>query len=320
MKTEAYSASCLKRLFDRKKVSPVLDFHYDAEQGEFLSAINRISVSGVQEKLSAVVRKGKIILTPEGEQGKYIIKPASGHKHLRFRQQLPANEHLTMEIARKVFKINTAEHALVYFADGEVAYLTKRFDIAEDGSKIGQEDFASLAQKTALTHGKDFKYTGSYEEAAALLRARVSAWQVEMSKFFKLVVFNYLFANGDAHLKNFSLQQSPGGDYLLAPAYDLLNTSIHINDGDFALQGGLIPTCEHSEVYRRTEHPCKLDFVTFGKRIGMLPRKVDSIIEEFSQEHPMVDKLIADSYLDDRTKRMYMRSYWERLQRFLQTT
>ena len=52
-----------------------------------------------------------------------------------------------------------------------------------DGNKIKQEDFASLAHKTALTHGRDFKYTGSYEDAAAVLRANVSAWQVEMARF-----------------------------------------------------------------------------------------------------------------------------------------
>ena len=56
-----------------------------------------------------------------------------------------------------------------------------------------------------------------------------------MSRYFMLVVFNYLFANGDAHLKNFSLQQTVGGDYLLVPAYDLLNTSIHAANADFTL-------------------------------------------------------------------------------------
>lgn len=107
-------------------------------------------------------------------------------------------------------------------------------------------------------HGKDFKYTGSYEDAAMLIRKNVVAWKVEMSNFFMLVVFNYLFSNGDAHLKNFSLQQTTGGDYILTPAYDLLNTSIHIDDGDFALKEGLIPPAVHSEAYRRTGIPAKM--------------------------------------------------------------
>lgn len=294
----------------------MLDFNYEETQAEIASAINRISISGVQEKLSAIVRNGKIQLTLEGESGRYIIKPAPGYKHLRFRKNIPANEHLTMQIAHQVYKIKTAENALVFFADGEMAYLTKRFDYASDGSKILQDDFASLAGKTEHNQGKNFKYTGSYEDIAGLLKRNVAAWQVEMAKYFTLVVFNYLFSNGDAHLKNFSLQATSGGDYVLTPAYDLMNTSIHIDDGDFALQDGLIPTSKYSDVYARTGHPCQDDFITFGKRIGVLPKKMMSIIALFATEQPKVYELIENSFLDEKTKRMYKQSYLERLRRF----
>lgn len=74
---------------------------------------------------------------------------------------------------------------------------------------------------------------------------------VNMERFFTLVVFNYIFANGDAHLKNFSLILD-GQDYSLAPAYDLLNTSLHVDGDDFGLDGGLSPDIEKSDVYDRT--------------------------------------------------------------------
>lgn len=67
----------------------------------------------------------------------------------------------------------------------------------------------------------------------------VAAWRVEIEKYFSLVVFNYLFSNGDAHLKNFSLLEASKGDYLLSPAYDLVNAKLHMNDTDFALDRGL---------------------------------------------------------------------------------
>ena len=312
-----YCPSCVRQLFDGCRVSPRLDFDYDAESGDLAAGINSLSVSGVQEKLSAVLSGGKVVLTPPGERGRYIIKPAPAYKYLRFRDQIPANEHLTMQIAWQVYKIPTAENALVFFRSGEAAYITRRFDYAADGSKIKQEDFSSLARKSSATHGRDFKYTGSYEDVAALLKANVSAWQVQMSRFFALVVFNYLFANGDAHLKNFSVQQTPGGDYLLAPAYDLLNTSIHVADEDFALQGGLIPLSEYSDTYARTGHPCRADFETFGRRIGVLPKKMTVILDIFSREQPEVYGLIDRSFLDEKCKRMYRRSYQERLSRFV---
>ena len=313
---DTYSPTCLRKVFDGKKVSHIMDFSYNDSPEFLISSINRISISGVQEKLSAIIKKGKIIITPEGVSGRYIIKPIPDYKHLRFRNNIPANEHLTMQIASQVYKIKTAENAMVFFSDGQPAYITKRFDYATDGSKIRQDDFASIAGKTERNNGKDFKYTGNYEDIARLLRQNVSAWQVEMTKYFTLVLFNYLFSNGDAHLKNFSLQETTDGDYVLTPAYDLMNTSIHVNDEDFALQGGLIPKADYSDVYTQTNHPCKDDFITFGTRIGILQSKLTSIINLFSTEQPKVYELIENSFLDEKVKRMYRQSYIERLHRF----
>lgn len=311
-----YSPLCLRRMFEGKKVSHLMDFSLTEGNQDVLAAVNSISISGVQEKMSAIIMKGKITLTPTGESGRYILKPIPDYKHLRFKNNIPANEHLTMQIASQVFKINTAENALAFFADGQPAYLTKRFDYKKDGSKIQQDDFASIAGKTTANCGKDFKYSGSYEDIARLIKQHVSAWQVELTKFFTLVVFNYLFSNGDAHLKNFSLQETESGDYILTPAYDLMNTSIHVNDGDFALQEGLIPTSDFSDVYDRTQHPCKDDFITFGTHIGVVPKKMATIIELFATEQPKVYELIENSFLDDKIKRMYKQSYMERLHRF----
>lgn len=75
---------------------------------------------------------------------------------------MPANEHLTMQIARQVYGISTAENALIFFSDGEPAYITRRFDVAPDGTKIKQEDFAALWNRSGATHGRNFKYTGDY--------------------------------------------------------------------------------------------------------------------------------------------------------------
>lgn len=313
---DTYSPSCLRKMFDGRRVSHIIDLSLDGNADNIAAAINKISISGAQEKLSAVVDKGHIILTPPQQQGRYIIKSIPDYKHLRFRNNIPANEHLTMQIASQVYGIKTAENALAFFADGQMVYITKRFDYDENGLKIRQDDFASISGKTDRNSGKDYKYTGCYEDIARLLKQNVSAWQVEMSRYFSLVVFNYIFSNGDAHLKNFSLRETPNGDYILSPAYDLMNTSIHIDDGDFALQDGLIPKSEYSDTYTNSGHPCKDDFITFGKRIGVLPKKLHSIIELFATEQPQVLQLIERSFLDEKVKRMYRQSYLERLRRF----
>ncbi|WP_297830942.1 TIGR02391 family protein [uncultured Rikenella sp.] len=94
------------------------------------------------------------------------------------------------------------------------------------------------------------------------------------------------------------------------------NTSIHVTDEDFALQGGLIPEAEYSDGYTRTEHPCQTDFETFGRRINVLPKKMTEILDQFTQEQPEVYALIDRSFLDEKIKRMYKRSYEERLRKF----
>ena len=78
-------------------------------------------------------------------------------------------------------------------------------------------------------------------ELFELMKSHLPIYKLEAIRLFKLLVFNYLFSNGDAHLKNFSIVETPLGDYRLSPAYDLLNTRIHVDDNDFALDDGLLP-------------------------------------------------------------------------------
>lgn len=313
-----YSPRAAARLFNGKKVCHVLDFAYDGDEAAALIAgnVGRISLSGVQEKLSATLKDGKVILTPPGEKGTYILKPVPSNRSLRYRHFMPANEHLTMQIARQVYDIPTAENGMIFFADGEPAYITRRFDVRADGSGIKQDDFASLVGRTAENAGGDFKYRGSYLDIAAKIRELLPAWQVEMAGFFRLVVFNYLFANGDAHLKNFSVQQTPDGDYRLAPAYDLLNSHLHVDDSDFALSEGLMPRSEWSDTYERTGHPCATDFRRFGRLAGLNEKQIDKAIMPFCLRQGEVAELTARSFLDEKLKRMYMQSYHERLSRF----
>ncbi len=306
-----YSPASLRRLFSGKKVSHVLPYNppqKDEEVAElFMENRKRISISGVQEKLSLVLDKNKLRLTRKGEQGTYILKPIPSD--LMKVDQVPANEHLTMQIARQVYGINTAENAMIFFQNGLPAYITKRFDVKADGNKWGKEDFASLAGKTKDNAGADFKYAFSYEELGLLIQKFVPAWRVEIEKYFSLVLFNFLFSNGDAHLKNFALLESTQGDYFLSPAYDLLNTRIHVNDTDFGLDKGLFADGYKSDEYAKYGHPSKADFLEFGKRIGVGEQRLEKLITPFLVKQDMVEVLTKRSFMNDASKRSYMLMY-----------
>ena len=312
-----YSPGCLRRVFNGRMVSHLLQYdspgHDEAVAKEFMDNRRRISISGVQEKLSMLLEKNVLRLTREGERGTYILKPIP--RDIRYPDHVPANEHLTMQIARQVFGINTAENAMIFFKDGTPAYITRRFDVKEDGMKWGKEDFASLAGKSSDNSGPNFKYDYSYEELGSLIRKFVPAWRIEMEKFYTLVLFNYLFSNGDAHLKNFALLESSSGDYLLSPAYDLINTRIHVDDADFALDKGLFKDNFRSTTYQNQGHSSFADFIEFGKRIGINESRISKISSPYLETQPMVETLTRNSFLGEKCKRAYLLHYNTRLNR-----
>jgi serine/threonine-protein kinase HipA len=307
----SYSPTCLRRVFNGKKVSHVLPYvqpQLDEQVADlFIKNRKHISISGVQEKLSLILDKNKLRLTEEGEAGTYILKPIP--RDLKLVSQVPANEHLTMQIAQQVYGINTAANALIFFKDGAAAYITKRFDVKPDGSRWGKEDFASLAGKSADNAGPDFKYNYSYEEIGDLIKKYVPAWRVELERFFALVVFNYLFSNGDAHLKNFSLLETPNGDYTLSPAYDLLNTRLHVNDTDFALNKKLFADSYQSGAWHQTGHACGSDFLMLAHRLGIKATRAEKLLAPFITRQEMVQTLTSHSYLSPTSQQGYLLAY-----------
>lgn len=315
---DTYSTRAAKTLFEGAKVNPILGFNIDEFRNvsEIAEAMSRISVSGVQEKFPAVIKSGEIRIASDNERSTHILKPTPWDKTLRDRKLIPANEHLTMQIASQVYGIQTAVNGLCFTPKGQPVYITRRFDVLPDGSKSPMEDFASIIGKNEQTAGLQFKYNGSYEDIAKAIRANVAAWMVDMERFYELVIFNYIYANGDAHLKNFSLILT-GQDYRLAPAYDLLNTSLHVTGDDFGLDGGLSPDIEKSDVMDRTGHPCRLDFERFGDKIGLVTRRMDKILNKYISFPEEASRLVDQSFLPDKMRRNYKRIVNERISRFI---
>ncbi len=305
-----YSRACLKRVFDGHQVNHLLPYDSPAldivSENSILKVKTHASISGVQVKFSVLMEKNKLRLASEGEKGTYILKPIPRNE--KNADQMPANEHLTMQIARQIFGIETAENALIFFYNGEPSYITKRFDVQSDGSKWAQDDFASLAGRTPQTHGVNYKYLGNYLELFELMQQFLPAYKSEAPKLYRLLLFNYLFSNGDAHLKNFSIIETPMGDYRLSPAYDLLNSRIHIMDNDFALEEGLLPP-------RFAQGKIRQQFQLLAKKAGITDKLSDNILASVTANTELVKSLIFASYLNDTTKRNYLQTYQVKLKR-----
>ena len=255
------------------------------------SGRGHISLSGAQVKYSAVIDNGVFRLTEPYERGTYILKPILSDWDNR--EFSPANENLTMQIASQAYGIQTAENAVCFTQNGEQVYVTKRYDVKSDGTKIQQEDFASLAGITREKYGDDYKYNAlDYSDLADIIKKFLPAWRIELIKYFDLILFNFVFANGDAHIKNFSVLQTSQGDYKLSPAYDLINSSLHIySDSIFALQKGLFPG------WNREMGADGRDFRKFGELIGLNADTVSKEIDRFCVIYDKAEELIEQSLL-----------------------
>ena len=314
-----YSPRAIKMLFDGVAVSPILDIDFEKEWGQQQARDNmsNMSISGAQEKFSALVDNGHIRLSHQGEQATHILKPAPFNLGLSTRKQIPANEHLTMQIAAQVYGIRTAANGLCFSSSGQPVYITKRFDVVGSVKDCSQEDFAAILQMTEQGNDSNFKYHGNYAQIADAIRKIIPAWMPQMEQFFRMVVFNYLFANEDAHMKNFSLVKK-GKEYFLAPAYDLINTCVHIKSGsDLGLLDGLSPDIEKSDAYDKTGHPCRLDFERFAEKIGLPKKRADMVLDMFMEIQQETYGLINRSFLNDKMKRSYKRIIEERRDRFI---
>jgi serine/threonine-protein kinase HipA len=210
-----YSAAGLRMLDRNLRALDRLELTATQQRLEAIQRVGKMSVQGLQPKLSAVlrVRKGRFEIVDCG--GRFILKPPS----LDF-AQLPENEDVTMRMARAV-GIEVPTHGLLRAIDDSLTYFIRRFDRQGRG-RLPVEDFAQLSGAD-----RDTKYDSSMEKVAAVVDAFCTFPAIERVKLFERTLFSFLIGNEDMHLKNFSLITREGKTEM-SPAYDLLNTTIAI--------------------------------------------------------------------------------------------
>lgn len=307
----SYSSAALKKLFDGRPVNHILNFDSPSSSNtdgrDAVKNIGRLSLSGAQPKFGLVIGEdGQLRYSKENEQSTYILKPRPIGYQIINHDYCAANENLTMQMASQVYGIETAANGLCFFRDGQMAYITRRFDVHPEG-KYAQEDFASLMGLTKANGGSDFKYiNGSYEECAEIIRKYVKSAPIDILRFFRIILFNFITLNDDAHLKNLSLV-SDGREYHLSPAYDLVNTSLQLYEPSiFALEKGLF---KEGMRLTDTRQVSAKDFIELGRRIGLPEKLVMQEIKRFTMPNEKADAIIKRSFLSDKLKDSYLSSY-----------
>lgn len=295
-KHDDYSQRGLHALSRRLKQLQPLPLSAKEQRDEALARAGKMSIQGVQTKLSARLNISEGHFDIVDSNGWYILKTQS-----EYWPELPENEALTMSLAATI-GIDVPVHGLVYAKDRSVTYFIQRFDRSGRNKKLAVEDFAQLSGLDRST-----KYDSSMEHVIKVIASYCSFPKIEYVKLFKLTLFNFLVGNEDMHLKNFSLITREG-KVSLAPAYDLLNSTI------------LQTRCKEElalPLNGKKNNLKKRDFFEYLalERLGLNENIIADVSEKIQDAIPRWQELIQCSFLSKKMQEKYLILLEERCRR-----
>ncbi len=278
-----------------KNLMQLHDLPYTQEEQlrEAAMRADKMSIQGVQPKLSAKLDVRGEVFAVVDRGGEFILKP----QNVMF-PELPENESLTMKLAG-LAGIEVPLNGMIYSSDGRFTYFIKRFDRYGKNKKVAVEDFAQLAGMSRET-----KYDYSMEKLVIIIDRFCTFPAIEKVKLFRRTLFNFLTGNEDMHLKNFSVIVRDD-KVALSPAYDLLNTTIALSDPkeEIALPVG----------GKKNNLTKELLIDYFGRdRLQLNDTIISQQLAAMSDSRKGWEKMIAASFLSEGMKRKYLKVINER--------
>ena len=283
---EKYSAQGLKKL--SRNLASLHDLQYTAADQirEAAARAPKMSIQGAQPKLSALLHSGKKSFVLVDTGGRYILKPQNPQY-----PSLPENEDVSMRMAAAA-GIVIPLHGLIYSKDGSLTYFIKRFDRLGK-RKVAVEDFSQL-----MGLSRETKYDASMEKVAQVIEQYCTFPAVEKIKLFTLTLVNFLIGNEDMHVKNFSLI-TKDHKVALAPAYDILNTTIAITGVEEEIA---LPIKGKK---RKIDASILIDY--YGReRLSLSGKTISAVLDRIKQAFPEWERLLNVCFLPDHMKEKYL--------------
>lgn len=282
-----YSRAGLRAVHPRLEHLQPLLLTQEEQLREARLRADKMSIQGVQPKLSAVLRpkEGRFEIVDRG--GRFILKPNPPPF-----EEVPANEALTMTLA-KIAGLEVPLHGLVPASDGSWVYCVRRFDRTGGNQRLHQEDFAQLTGAM-----RDTKYNSSLEQIAKVVETHCTFPAIEKAKLARLLLFCFLTGNEDMHLKNFSLVARKGV-VCLSPAYDLLNTTLVLGN---ASEESALP------LRGKKRKLTRIDWVDYfcRERLGLPTAILDPMLGSLDASRDAWVRKIDNSYLSAPAKAGYL--------------
>lgn len=313
-----YSEEGLYQLTGNKKFNPQLPFSRQEFVMNKPKKQQGMSISGYQPKLQLIIENNQF--NSIDQQGSYILKPSPEDY-----PSLAENEHATMRVMAEL-GFDVPANGLFPFTEEseetELAFVIKRFDRDENGKAIHQEqlDGAMNIKEKYGKIGQDNEQYISYERVAKFILKHTENNLAVQRALFRRIVYAYLLANNDLHLRNFSLLYPKSGAPKLAPVYDFVSVAPYSSVFNNALLA--LPLLEKEEGNQALAHGFNTqygeyigdDFIEFGENIGLNRNVIRQIlIPEIIKEKEKVENVYRHSFMPQAHIEMVLKTYLKRL-------
>jgi len=156
--------------------------------------------------------------------------------------------------------------------------------------RLHQEDFCQLLNVPPKLKYQEDGGPGVEDCMRRMAEIRMPA--AERLKFLRLLIFNFLTGNCDAHAKNYAVLYRNGRPSL-APAYDLLSTMVYETIAKrFAMniggetRMGMLTKAHFAELAKRCDLNPRLVLAELDAMAATLPKTARMLAEELNAIHP----------------------------------
>lgn len=297
--TDNFCKECSEIVFGKKIKSATLPFGLEGYANKIQAQFQKSSIAGFQPKIYIqLLNKWEIIWQiVNNAMPTHLLKLPTQAIVYTLPKDMAANEHLTMQLAKQVFYLPTAECAFMYLEDQQSVYITKLFE------RETSRDFAVLMNITGQGN-EDYKFNSSYEAMAECIKMYSQQVNTDLLNFYKVLIFNILVRNGDAHIRNFSMYYE-GNIFCLTPSYDLLCTSLHVIEDTLACYLYDIDLKRGGNKKRKFDAISHKKLVKFGKYIGIAETVILETLTFISQQKAKITEMIQASFLSENAKNRY---------------
>ena len=156
----------------------------------------------------------------------------------------------------------------------------------------------------------EYKYRASVERLGKGIRQVVLNTNLDLLRYFELLLVSFLTGNGDMHLKKFSILYQSSGEKTLAPTHDLVATRLLISEKEDPEEMALTVNGKRNKL-------SESDFLEAAMKMGLTKKQAENAIHRILRKMSTAKVLLQRSFLSDVKKDAFLKLLESRASRLV---